>query len=61
MRKTTDLYASGSATPATSLNGFAQQQRNRLEAVVEAGKRANAEKQAELWSQLQLPPATEAT
>jgi gas vesicle protein len=55
VRKTTDRYAAGSETPAATLNGLAQTQKNRLEAAVDVGKRANAERQAELWAQLKLP------
>jgi gas vesicle protein len=55
VRKTTDRYASGAESPTDTLNGIAQKQKNRLEAAVDAGKRANAERQAELWAQLQLP------
>ncbi len=55
VRLTTDRYASGDGTPVKSLNGFAEKQRNRLEEAVAAGKRANAERQSELWAQLQLP------
>jgi gas vesicle protein len=59
VRRTTDRYASGSESPVDTLNGIAAKQKNRLEMAVEAGKRANAERQAELWAQLQLPKPDE--
>lgn len=59
VRKTTDRYAGGYETPADTFNGITQKQKNRLETAVEAGKRANAERQAELWAQLKLPEPNE--
>lgn len=60
VRLTTDKYAAGTETPASSVSGFIEQQKDRWNAAVEAGKRANIERQSELWSELQLPKPDEA-
>lgn len=61
LRLKADRYAGGEETPAGTVRGKVEEQRSRLEEAVEAGRRASAERQAELWAQLHLTPPSEGT
>ncbi len=56
LRTRTEMYASGGDTPLGTVASAVQSQRDRLEVAVEAGRRASAARQAELWAQLELTP-----
>ncbi|MDQ4075273.1 MAG: YtxH domain-containing protein, partial [Chloroflexota bacterium] len=56
LRAKTDEYASGEETPVKTVVNAIQEQRNRLEEAIEAGQRASAARQAELWARLDLTP-----
>lgn len=55
-RVRTDQFASGEETPVGAARVFAETRRNRLEEAIDAGRRASAEKQRELWAELKLDP-----
>ena len=60
LRARTDLYAAGDETPLGTVAARIRAQRDRIEDAIAAGRRASAERQAELWAELHLtPPALE--
>lgn len=56
LRAKTEQYAAGEETPIGTLALKAEEQRNRFQQAIEAGRRASAERQAQLWAQLNLTP-----
>ena len=60
LRVRTERFASGEETPVGAVKGFADSQRSKLEDAIEAGRRASAQRQRELWAELNLPPPDDA-
>jgi gas vesicle protein len=58
LRAKTEQYAAGEETPIGTLTIKVEEQRNVFQRAIEAGRRASAERQAELWAQLNLTPPT---
>lgn len=56
LRAKTDHFAAGESSPLGEVSSAVGQQRNRLEAAVEAGRQASATRQQQLWSALHLTP-----
>lgn len=60
VREMTDQYAAGNDSPIEAITRKIRDQRARFDMALEAGKVANEQKQAELWSELHLPPPADA-
>lgn len=59
LQDATDRLAAGDETALGSVSGLLSDQRNRFQEAVAAGRRANAERQAELLAALNLRPPDE--
>jgi gas vesicle protein len=56
LRAQTEKFAAGEETPLGTVTHKVEEQQSRFERAIEAGRRASAERQAQLWTQLNLTP-----